>query len=120
MIPIKFRGTDMNGNYVFGFLTKKKIRSSGKLSWAIATGNCSLAETIPIDDDFSIVIGEDDTGNVICAGDVTAFTDNGEPLSAELYVALVDKYGHHYYAPCEYHWLFGSNNEYKPSIRYPK
>ena len=49
-IPIKFRGRAMNRDFVYGLLTKKKNRSSGEIRWAIATGNCSAAETIPVNE----------------------------------------------------------------------
>lgn len=48
MRDIRFRGQDMNGHWIIGLLTKKKIRSSGKISFAIATGNCSQGETVPV------------------------------------------------------------------------
>lgn len=111
-----YRGSDMNDNPVTGFLTKKKIRSSGKVQWAIATGNCSLAETIPISDDFKLLLGIDEDGKYICEGDILDFDSiTGEPLSAELAVVLVDKYGKHYYAPKEITWLVGRDSEYKAS-----
>lgn len=50
MRTIKFRGRDMNGHFVYGLLTKKKIRSSGEIRWAIATGNCTAGETVPINE----------------------------------------------------------------------
>ena len=50
MREIKFRGKSILGNnWTYGFLTKKKIRSSDEILFAIATGDCSLAETTPID-----------------------------------------------------------------------
>lgn len=49
-MKVKFRGKDINGNYEYGLLTKKKLRSSGEIRWAIATGNCSLAETVPVNE----------------------------------------------------------------------
>lgn len=48
MREIKFRGKAINGDWVFGLLTKKKIRNSGELSFAIATADCSLANTVPV------------------------------------------------------------------------
>lgn len=45
----------MDGHWVFGLLTKKKIRNSGKLCFAIATDDYSLANTIPVDEE---TIGE--------------------------------------------------------------
>lgn len=113
-----YRGYDMNDNPVTGFLTKKKIRSSGKIQWAIATGNCSLAETIPIDDDFKLLLGIDEDGKYICEGDILDFTSiRNEPVSVELAVVLVDKYGRHYYAPKEITWLVGRDSEYKSTVR---
>ena len=114
----QYQGSDINGNYVQGFLTKKKIRSSGKITWAIAKGNCSLAETIPISDDFKLILGIDENHNFICEGDIVDFDSiNDEPLSAELAVVLVDKYGKHYYAPKEITWLVGRDSEYKSTVR---
>ena len=42
MRTIKFRGRAMNGDFVYGLLTKKKIRSSGEIRYAIATANNRL------------------------------------------------------------------------------
>ena len=38
----------MGWHWVYGLLTKKKIRSSGKLEYAIANDDFSLANTVPI------------------------------------------------------------------------
>ena len=66
MREIKFRGRDINGNFVYGLLTKKKIRSSGEIRWAIATGNCSAAETIPVrENSIAQLIGLDANGNEV-------------------------------------------------------
>ena len=105
----------MNGNFVDGLLTKKKIRSSGRISWAIATNDCALADTIPVNH-FAPIIGQDPNGQIICASDVIEL-NAGEPLSAELCVVLIDKYGHHHFAPNSYHWFFGQSFEYKPDRR---
>lgn len=52
---IKFRGKAMDWKWKYGLLTKKKIRNSGKISYAIAKDDCSLINTIPINED---TIGE--------------------------------------------------------------
>ena len=69
MRQIKFRGSDMNGHYVYGLLTKKKIRNGGRLSWAIATGNCSLGETIPVSDSFQQLIAIDKNNREVYEND---------------------------------------------------
>ena len=69
MREIKFRGHDINGNYVYGLLTKKKIRSNGTIRYAIAKGNCSMAETVPIGDEFAQLIGVDVRGKEVYEGD---------------------------------------------------
>ena len=69
--PIKFRGRDINGHFVFGLLTKKKIRSSGEIRWAIAIGNCSAAETIPVNENsIAQLVGVDSAGNEVYEGDI--------------------------------------------------
>ena len=40
---IKFRGKSMGNHWVYGLLTKKKIRNSGRIDFAIATDDYSLA-----------------------------------------------------------------------------
>lgn len=67
-MKIKFRGKDINGNYEYGLLTKKKIRSSGELRFAIATGNCSMAETVPVVEP-EVLIG-DESGYAAVTGAV--------------------------------------------------
>ena len=72
-IPIKFRGKDINGHYVYGLLTKKKNRNSGKLSYAIASGNFTQGETIPVDEkSVSQLVGYDKNGKELYAGDPVA------------------------------------------------
>ena len=67
--PIKFRGRDINGNFVYGLPTKKKIRSNGEIRWAIATGNCSAAETIPVNENsIAQLVGYDVDGEEIYEG----------------------------------------------------
>ena len=71
MRQIKFRGRDMTGNFVYGLLTKKRIRSSGEIRWAIATGNCSLAETVPVNENsIAQLVGLDVDGREIYEGDI--------------------------------------------------
>ena len=45
---IKFRGESMGSNWIYGLLTKKKIRNSGKISYAIAKDDCSSGNTVPV------------------------------------------------------------------------
>ena len=46
---IKFRGKNaLSGHWVYGFLIKKKNRKNGKIYFAIAVDDCSLANTIPV------------------------------------------------------------------------
>lgn len=73
MRQIKFRGRDMNGHFVYGLLTKKRIRSSGEIRWAIATGNCSLAETVPVNENsIAQLVGLDCDGREIYEGDLVS------------------------------------------------
>lgn len=69
MRPIKFRGRDMTGHFVFGLLTKKRIRSSGKISWAIATGT-RQSEVVPVNEDsIAQLVGFDCDGREVYEGD---------------------------------------------------
>ena len=43
MREIKFRGKSMGGHWYYGLLTKKKIRNSGEMMYAIAQG-----DTVPV------------------------------------------------------------------------
>ena len=84
MREIKFRGKAINGDWVYGLLTKKKIRSSGEISYAIATGDCSLGNTVPVVEE---TIGEftgwtDKNGVEIFEGDILQ-TSNGSRLEVE-------------------------------------
>ena len=78
MRTIKFRGRGIDGRFVYGLLTKKKIRSSGEIRWAIATGNCSAAETIPVNENsIAQLVGLDSAGNEVYEGDLLE-THGGE------------------------------------------
>ena len=80
---IKFRARDINGRYVFGLLTKKKIRSSGEIRWAIATGNCSAAETIPVNENsIAQLVGLDSAGKEVYEGDT--IESHGGDLIADM------------------------------------
>lgn len=75
MRTIKFRGRDMNGHFVYGLLTKKKIRSSGEIRWAIATGNCTAGETVPVNENsIAQLVGYDSAGNEVYEGDTVTIT----------------------------------------------
>ena len=89
-VPIKFRGKDMNGHYVYGLLTKKKIRNGGKLSYAIANGNFTAGETIPVDENsIAQLVGYDAEGNEIYEGD-TLVSAGGIEFTAELWAMGVN------------------------------
>lgn len=89
IVPIKFRGKDMNGHFVYGLLTKKKIRSSGEIRWAIATGNCTAAETVPVSESsIAQLVDYDNAGNEVYDGD-TLINENGDELRATLVPAVI-------------------------------
>ena len=80
MREIEFRGKAMDGKWKYGLLTKKKIRNSGKFSYAIATGDCSSTNTIPISEES---IGQftgfkDIGGKKIFEGDIIQNTKHTE------------------------------------------
>ena len=84
---IKFRGRDMSGHWVYGLLTKKKIRNSNKLQFAIATEDCSMGNTIPV---IESTIGEftgfkDVDGKEIFEGDIFTMT-HGYPKNTTFVV----------------------------------
>ena len=90
MRQIKFRGADMNGNFVYGLLTKKKIRSSGEIRWAIATGNCSQAETVPVrENSIAQLVGFDRDGREVYEGDIIIDSD-GHEMPAMLFAIQFD------------------------------
>ena len=69
MHTIKFRGRDMNGHFVYGLLTKKKIRSSGEVVFAIAKSE-KQSETIPVNEDsIAQLVGYDSDGREVYEGD---------------------------------------------------
>ena len=91
MRPIKFRGRDINSNYVYGLLTKKKVRANGSVTWAIATGNCSLAETIPVDESsIAQLVDVDADGNEVYEGDAL-FDQDGDIFCARLVGVACDQ-----------------------------
>ena len=82
MREIKFRGRDMSGHWVYGLLTKKKIRNSNKLQYAIATEDCSMGNTIPI---IENTVGEftgfkDIDGKEIFEGDIIQNDEHPEEI----------------------------------------
>lgn len=92
MRTIKFRGRDMNGHFVYGLLTKKKIRSSGEIRWAIATGNCTAGETVPINENsIAQLVGVDSAGNEIYEGDLLE-THGGELVADMSLCAAIKLY----------------------------
>ena len=75
-VPIKFRGKDMNGQYVYGLLTKKLVRHSGVLSYAIVNGSFKSSETIPVSEDsIAQLVGYDAEGNEVYEGDLVEKID---------------------------------------------
>ena len=78
MNNIKFRGISMSGHWYYGLLTKKKIRSSGILQFAIVNGNFTLGETIPIiEDTICRFTGATDVDNKeIYEGDILNHDDH--------------------------------------------
>ena len=83
MRTIKFRARDINGRFVYGLLTKKKIRSSGEFRYAIATGNCTAGETVPITEkSIAQLVGFDSAGNEVYEGDLIA--SHGGDLIADM------------------------------------
>ena len=67
--PIKFRGRDMTGHFVYGLLTKKRIRSSGEIRWAIAQSE-KQSDTIPVNENsIAQLVGFDCDGREVYEGD---------------------------------------------------
>ena len=86
MREIKFRGMTMGGHFVYGLLTKKRIRNSGELAWAIAAGNFTGAETVPvIEETIAQLVGHDSQGAEIYEGDT--LTDG----SGNSYIAVLER-----------------------------
>lgn len=72
MREIKFRGKSMGGHWYYGLLTKKKIRNGGEMMYAIAQGNYSQGDTVPVMEES---VGEytglkDKKGTEIYDGDI--------------------------------------------------
>ncbi len=77
MKKIKFRGTDINGHYVYGLLTKKKIRNNNNLSYAIADGFFTQGETIPVSEkNIAQFLGYDKNGKEIYDDDAIRVYDS--------------------------------------------
>ena len=68
----------MSGHWYYGLLTKKKIRNSGILQFAIVNGNFTLGETIPIiEDTICRFTGATDVDNKeIYEGDILNHEDH--------------------------------------------
>lgn len=116
---IKFRGVRIdNGEYVYGEFGHGAISGNpiiysydNQQGWVGADVDPNSVKQLIGLDHRKEVIEE------IYEGDITDFDSiSGEPLSAELAVVLVDKYGKHYYAPKEITWLVGSDSEYKSTV----
>lgn len=70
MRTIKFRGINMNGDYEFGYLTRKKLRRSGEIVWAIAKDDCRESSTVPVrENSIAQLVGVDDNGREVYEGD---------------------------------------------------
>ena len=80
--PIKFRGRDMTGHFVYGLLAKKRIRSSGEIVFAIALSE-KQSETIPVNENsIAQLVGFDREGAEVYEGDT--ITDSRGTFVAEL------------------------------------
>ena len=86
-VPIKFRAKGLWGEGCeYGLLTKKAIRSSGEIMYALATGNCTAAETVPIKEDtIAQLCGYDANGNEVYEGDRLVEITNAIITTAHLY-----------------------------------
>ena len=82
--PIKFRGRDMTGHFFYGLLTRKKIRSSGEVVFAIALSE-KQSETIPVNENsIAQLVGFDADGNEVYEGDELVL-QNGAEYVAKLF-----------------------------------
>ena len=89
MRTIKFRGRDMTGHFVYGLLTKKRIRHSGEISWAIATG-IRQSEVIPVNENsIAQLVGFDSDGREVYEGDILV-DENGNETPAMLFALQFD------------------------------
>ena len=89
MRTIKFRGRDMTGHFVYGLLTKKRIRHSGEISWAIATGT-RQSEVIPVNENsIAQLVGFDSDGREVYEGDILV-DKNGNETPAMLFALQFD------------------------------
>lgn len=91
MRQIKFRGRDMTGNFVYGLLTKKRIRSSGEVVFAIALSE-KQSETIPVNENsIAQLVGLDCDGREIYEGDLVSSAD-GTCVTATIFPVPNDAY----------------------------
>ena len=97
MKKIKFRGKSMGGHYVYGLLTKKKIRNSKKLSYAIVSGNFKQGETIPvIENSIAQLVGYDKNGAEFYSDDTLIDSGGAEVLAGHLIIHY-DEIGSRFY-----------------------
>ena len=82
--PIKFRGRDMTGHFVYGLLTKKRIRSSGEVVFAIALSE-KQSENIPVNENsIAQLVGFDRDGREVYEGDIL-LDELEQEYTAEIY-----------------------------------
>ena len=112
MRQIKFRAENRNGKIIYC----EPFSSSPNSLFDFA----KFCEAVDFDT-VAQLLGRDEYGQEIYEGDVIDYTAEsplgfpvGLPLSAQLAVVLVDKFGKHYFAPKKFRWLVGSDKEYFP------
>ena len=105
MRTIKFRGQSIGGHYVYGLLTKKKIRNNGNVCWAIAAGDgLRSADVVPVNEEsIAQLVGFDDDGKEIYEGDII-IDERGTEWKAILnYTITLPQYngGEPFYGKCK-------------------